>query len=62
MDMLSWIHSFSFVAILVLMIVGLVGLIIPFYPGLLIIWIGALLYGLINGFGDLGTVIFIIIT
>ena len=32
------------------MLVGLLGLVIPIFPGLVIIWIGALAYGLITGF------------
>ena len=33
------------------MLVGLIGLIIPIYPGLTIIWIAALIYAIIDGFG-----------
>lgn len=62
MDTIIWLRSLSFVAILILMIVGLLGMIIPFYPGLLMIWIGCLLYGLVNGFEGLGGILFIIIT
>ncbi len=32
------------------MLVGLVGLIIPVYPGLNIIWIAALIYAIVDGF------------
>ena len=62
METLIWLRSISFLAIIILMAAGLLGMIIPFYPGLLIIWIGALLYGLIYGFGSVGTLVFIFIT
>lgn len=45
-----------------LMLAGLVGLIIPVYPGLVVIWIGALVYGIVYGFTTLGIILFIIIT
>ena len=38
------------IVILLTMLVGLLGLVIPIFPGLVIIWIGALAYGLITGF------------
>jgi uncharacterized protein YqgC (DUF456 family) len=36
--------------ILLVMLVGLIGLAIPVLPGLVIIWVAALVYGLITGF------------
>jgi uncharacterized protein YqgC (DUF456 family) len=42
------------------MLVGLV--VIPFLPGLVIIWVAALGYGMASGFGVLGWVMFVIIT
>lgn len=38
----------------ILMAIGLAGVIVPFVPGLPIVWGAALLYGLLNGFGALG--------
>lgn len=38
----------------ILMAIGLAGVIVPFLPGLPIVWGAALLYGLMNGFGALG--------
>ena len=38
------------IVILLTMLVGLLGLVIPIFPGLVIIWIGGLAYGLITGF------------
>ena len=42
------------------MLVGL--LVIPFLPGLVIIWVAALGYGLAAGFGTLGWIMFAILT
>ena len=44
------------------MLVTLCGLIVPIFPGLIVIWLLALLYGIISGFGTLGAVLFVIIT
>jgi hypothetical protein len=44
------------------MLFGLFGLIIPIFPGNVVMWLAALIYGLVFGFGRLGGVIFAIIT
>jgi len=44
------------------MLVGLFGSLIPFFPGLVIIWLAALIYGIVVGFKTLGIVLFIFIT
>jgi len=44
------------------MFVSLCGLIVPVFPGLIVIWLLALLYGIVSGFGTLGAVLFVIIT
>jgi uncharacterized protein YqgC (DUF456 family) len=41
-------------AIALLMAVGLAGVILPFFPGLPVIWGAALLYGFLTEFGSLG--------
>lgn len=50
------------VILLVIMLFGLFGLVIPIFPGGFIIWLAILGYGLLNGFAGLGLVVFIIIT
>lgn len=45
-----------------LMLVGLVGLILPIFPGLLVMWLAALGYGVLYDFGTLGIVLFVVIT
>jgi uncharacterized protein len=44
------------------MAVGLIGTLLPFLPGLPIIWAAALVYGLVEGFGGVGPVAFTLIT
>ena len=47
---------------LTVMLVGLFSLLLPIIPGLVIIWVPALIYGLITGFDWIGGVIFSFIT
>jgi uncharacterized protein len=51
-----------YILILVTMLVGLAGLLIPFIPGITIIWVAALAYGLISGFNWAAGIIFGVIT
>ncbi len=44
------------------MLVGLFGLIIPVFPGIVIMWLAALGYGVANGFSTAGIVIFVVLT
>lgn len=44
------------------MLVGLVLLIVPIFPGITVIWVAALLYGIVTGFDTLGIVIMVLIT
>ena len=50
------------VLIILTMAVGQLGLIIPIFPGNVIIWAAALIYGFIFGFGNLGTILFGVLT
>ncbi|MDI6693401.1 MAG: DUF456 domain-containing protein [Anaerolineales bacterium] len=45
-----------------LMLVGLLGLILPIFPGLLVMWLTALAYGVVYGFSSVGTAIFVVIS
>lgn len=61
--MAGWQAIAAFWIALVFMLVGLFGLIIPVFPGMLIIWLSALGYGLLaKGFDTLGIVLFALIT
>jgi hypothetical protein len=44
------------------MLVGLALLIIPIFPGITVIWVAAVLYGIVTGFDTLGIVILVLIT
>src|SRR5919109_38793 len=44
------------------MAVGAVGTVVPLVPGLALVWAAALVYGVVEGFGGVGTVAFGVIT
>lgn len=50
------------IIILVVMVFGTFSLVIPFMPGLTIVWVAALVYGLIEGFNLTGGILFGVIT
>jgi uncharacterized protein YqgC (DUF456 family) len=58
----AWLNVSVFGLTLFVMLVGLFGLIIPIFPGVIVIWLAALGYGIVTGFGTLGWVIFAILT
>ena len=58
----EWLNVSVFGVAIFFMLVGWFGLLVPFFPGIEIIWITALVYGLINGFGVLGGWMFALIT
>jgi uncharacterized protein YqgC (DUF456 family) len=47
---------------LAVMLVGVVGLIIPILPGLVIIWLAGLVYGILSGFTTAGWILFGLMT
>jgi hypothetical protein len=57
-----WLETTVIVLTVLTMLVGLFGLIIPIFPGNVVMWLAALVYGLVFGFGRLGAIIFAIIT
>jgi uncharacterized protein YqgC (DUF456 family) len=57
-----WLESTLFWVILLIMLGGLGGLIIPIFPGIVVIWLAALGYGVASSFGTLGIVFFTLIT
>jgi uncharacterized protein YqgC (DUF456 family) len=50
------------IVILFTMILGLVGLLFVIIPGLTIIWISALIYGILTGFDTLSIILFVLIS
>jgi hypothetical protein len=57
-----WLDVSIFALIQFVMLVGLFGLIVPVFPGLLIMWLAALGYGIITGFDAVAIFIFVLIT
>lgn len=57
-----WLETTIIVLTVLTMLVGLFGLIIPIFPGNVVMWLAALVYGLVFGFGRLGVLMFAIIT
>jgi uncharacterized protein len=57
-----WLETTIHVLTFLTMLVGLFGLIIPIFPGNVVMWLAALVYGLVFGFGRLGGIIFAAIT
>ncbi|MBN1449656.1 MAG: DUF456 domain-containing protein [Anaerolineales bacterium] len=57
-----WLDTTIHILAVLTMLVGLFGLIVPIFPGNVVMWLAALTYGLIFGFGRLGGVMFAIIT
>ena len=58
----SGIDKLIFGLVQLFMLVGLFGLIVPIFPGLVVIWLAALGYGVAQGFGTLGWVVFGVIS
>lgn len=58
----AWLSTSIFWITLIIMLVGLFGLIVPVFPGIMVIWLAALGYGVTTGFTTLGWVLFAVIT
>jgi uncharacterized protein YqgC (DUF456 family) len=58
----EWLNASVVGLTFVVMLVGLFGLLVPFFPGIVVIWLGALGYGILSGFTTLGIVLFVLIT
>lgn len=61
-NLITWLEWIGVSLTLIIMVVSLVGLIIPIFPGTIIIWVVALLYGVVSGFGTAGVIVSILIT
>jgi uncharacterized protein YqgC (DUF456 family) len=56
------VDGFGIFLVAVVMGAGLLGTLLPFLPGLPIVWAAALVYGLAAGFGAIGWTMFVLIT
>lgn len=57
-----WLDATIFGITLFIMLVGLFGSFVPFFPGLMVIWGAALGYGIVVGFNTLGIIMMVLIT
>ncbi|MGB9674296.1 MAG: DUF456 domain-containing protein [Anaerolineales bacterium] len=60
--MSAWLDSVLFWVIQGVILIGLLGLIIPIFPGLVVIWLGTLSYGIAKGFSTSGWIWFGVIS
>lgn len=60
--MASWLETTLTILIQVVLIIGLVGSFVPFFPGPLVMWLSALGFGFIHGWNTPGLIIFGVIT
>ena len=58
----EFLNSVAMILMILVMMVSLIGLVVPIFPGTVIIWLVTLIYGLINGFGTGGGIIFAVLT
>ncbi len=58
----EWVRTSTEILTLVVMLIGLFGLLIPIFPGGVVIWLAALGYGLIVGFTTPGIIFFVLIS
>ncbi len=58
----TWLDLPLRIVVLLVMLVGLFGLVVPVFPGIVVIWGAALVFGLVSGFGTPGGWLFLAIT
>ena len=58
----AWLNISIFALTQFFMLVGLLGLVVPVFPGLVVMWLAALGYGIVTRFDSLGMVLFAILT
>ncbi len=58
----NWQNYLTFGIVQALMLVGLFGSLVPFFPGGFIMWLAALGYGFVSGWDTLGIVLIILIS
>lgn len=58
----QWLETIIVILVQLVMLVGLFGLVVPIFPGIIVMWLVALGYGVVTGFRTLGIVLFVVIT
>ena len=57
-----WLETLFTILVQIVMLLGLIGLVVPIFPGITVMWAGALVYGIVAGFNTLGIVLFVLIS
>jgi uncharacterized protein YqgC (DUF456 family) len=60
--LMSFLNAFGIVSLVLIMVVSWLGLVVPVFPGTVVMWVAMGVYGLVYGFGKTGLILFIIIT
>ena len=60
--MVTWLEWIGESLTLLIMLFSLAGMVIPVFPGTLIIWLVALIYGIVTQFGTTGWIVFAIMS
>lgn len=58
----EWATTTITIVTFVFILAGFLGLILPIYPGIVIIWLATLGYGIATGFNSVGIIVFVILT
>lgn len=58
----AWLNVSIFALTQFFMLAGLIGLVVPVFPGLLVMWLAALGYGIVTHFETVGIIIFALLT
>jgi uncharacterized protein len=59
----DWLSGSVTVLTFIVMLVGLFGMLVPFFPGILVIWLAAVVYGIVvQGLNWLGILVLVLIT
>lgn len=58
----SWLNTSILTLTQLIVLIGLFGLIVPVFPGIVVIWLAVLGYGVIKGFSTVGFISFVIIS
>ena len=61
-DLSLLLEAFAFGIAVAFILIGLVGIVVPILPGILLIWLTVLAYAIVEGFEAIGWVSFIFIT
>ncbi|MFC2054607.1 DUF456 family protein [Chloroflexota bacterium] len=58
----GWLDTSITAITLFIMLIGLFGLVVPIFPGIFVMWLAALGYGVVTDFSTLGIILFVLIS